>query len=157
MEQAVQYFQDAIDLDSDFALAYVGLAEAIGQLGVYGTLTPQEVNERMGPLLDRALPRADYAFPFCSVCNRIFAFGSWLEADEVRARMRVASTFGGVFRPNCAAVNPAKLARGLADAVERRGASIYEQTSVTGVETGRVHTNFNQTGTATGRRRLYCG
>jgi glycine/D-amino acid oxidase-like deaminating enzyme len=65
----------------------------------------------------------------------------WLEAEEVRTRIRAASTFGGVFRPHFAAVNPAKLARGLADAVERRGASIYEQTSVTGIEPGRIRTS----------------
>jgi glycine/D-amino acid oxidase-like deaminating enzyme len=65
----------------------------------------------------------------------------WLEADEVRAHIRVASTFGATFHPRAAAVHPAKLARGLADAVERRGATIYEQTEVTGIEAGRVRTS----------------
>jgi glycine/D-amino acid oxidase-like deaminating enzyme len=65
----------------------------------------------------------------------------WLEADEVRERIHVASTFGGVLQKHVAAVNPAKLARGLADAVERRGATIYEQTTVKGIEPGRVQTS----------------
>jgi glycine/D-amino acid oxidase-like deaminating enzyme len=65
----------------------------------------------------------------------------WLEPDEVRQRIRVAANCGGVFQKNIAAVNPAKLARGLADAAERRGVTIYEQTTVTGVEPGRVQTS----------------
>jgi glycine/D-amino acid oxidase-like deaminating enzyme len=65
----------------------------------------------------------------------------WLTPDEVRKRIRVASNFGGIFQKHIAAVNPAKLARGLADAVERRGVTIYEQTAVTAVEPGRVQTS----------------
>ena len=65
----------------------------------------------------------------------------WLEPDEVWQHIRVASNFGGVFQKHIAAVNPAKLARGLADAAERRGVAIYEQTTVTGVEPGRVQTS----------------
>lgn len=64
----------------------------------------------------------------------------WLEPAEVREHMRVASCHGGMFAANTARVNPAKLARGVADAAEKRGANIYEQTRVTGVEPGRVHT-----------------
>jgi len=65
----------------------------------------------------------------------------WLDPEEVTARIRVASNFGGTFNANTAAVNPAKLARGVADAAERRGASIYEQTTVLAVEPGRVRTS----------------
>ena len=46
----------------------------------------------------------------------------WLEPEEVTARIRVSSSCGGIFHANTAALNPAKLARGLADAAERRGA-----------------------------------
>ena len=65
----------------------------------------------------------------------------WLEPDELRKHIRVGATAGGTFQKHVAAVNPAKLARGLADAVERRGVKIYEQTTVTGVEPGRVQTS----------------
>jgi len=64
----------------------------------------------------------------------------WLEPAEVREHMRVASCHGGTFHAQAARVNPAKLARGVADAAERRGAEIYEQTRVVRVEPGRVHT-----------------
>jgi glycine/D-amino acid oxidase-like deaminating enzyme len=65
----------------------------------------------------------------------------WLGPDEVAARIRISSNCGGIFNANQAAVNPAKLARGVAAAAERRGASIYEQTTVLAVEPGRVHTS----------------
>ena len=45
-----------------------------------------------------------------------------------------------VFDPNCARVHPAKLVRGLARAVEGRGATIFEQTEVTGWSKGSVRT-----------------
>jgi glycine/D-amino acid oxidase-like deaminating enzyme len=64
----------------------------------------------------------------------------WLEPDELSTHIRIASNYGGTFNTNTAAVNPAKLARGVADAAERHGAAIYEQTAVNSVEPGRVHT-----------------
>ncbi len=65
----------------------------------------------------------------------------WLDPEEVTARIRISSPFGGTFNTNTAAVNPAKLARGVADAAERRGASIYEQTTALAVEPGSVRTS----------------
>jgi glycine/D-amino acid oxidase-like deaminating enzyme len=50
---------------------------------------------------------------------------SW-NADRVHA----AGALGATFDPACASVHPAKLVRGLARALERRGATIYEQTEV---------------------------
>ena len=35
---------------------------------------------------------------------------------------------GATFTPHCAALQPALLARGLAEAVERRGVTLYERT-----------------------------
>jgi glycine/D-amino acid oxidase-like deaminating enzyme len=65
----------------------------------------------------------------------------WLDPEEVSARIRASSNFGGTFNANTAAVNPAKLARGVADAAERRGAAIYEQTTALAIEPGRVLTS----------------
>jgi len=64
----------------------------------------------------------------------------WLEPAEVRERMRVASCHGGMFAAQAARVHPAKLARGVGAAAEKRGAQIYERTRVARVEPGRVHT-----------------
>ncbi len=63
-----------------------------------------------------------------------------LDAESARRRLAATSVVGGTYTPHCAAIHPAKLARGLADAVEARGASIYEQTRASAVEPGVVHT-----------------
>ncbi len=63
-----------------------------------------------------------------------------LDADAARRRLAATSVVGGTYAPHCAAIHPAKLARGLADAVEARGASIYEQTRASAIEPGVVHT-----------------
>jgi glycine/D-amino acid oxidase-like deaminating enzyme len=47
---------------------------------------------------------------------------------------------GGTYSPHCAAIQPALLVRGLAEAVERRGVAIHEDTEVTGLSAGRVQT-----------------
>ncbi len=64
-----------------------------------------------------------------------FGEGDWREIDaaEVTARVRVQGARGGVFTPHCARVQPAKLAVGLAAAVERAGVEIYEDTPVTAI------------------------
>lgn len=80
-------------------------------------------------------------------CARLRAFaeaeGAWrgadvqlLSAEESRKRVQVEGTLGGVWHPHCARVHPAKLARGLASAVERAGVAIYEETTVTAIEPG---------------------
>ncbi len=51
-----------------------------------------------------------------------------LDAEAARARLNAAGTLGGMYTPDCAAIHPAKLARGLAAVVKARGVAIYEQT-----------------------------
>src|SRR5262249_24720420 len=54
----------------------------------------------------------------------------FLEADELRARIRLGDALAAVYTPHCARVQPAKLAVGLAGVVERMGVEIYERTPV---------------------------
>jgi glycine/D-amino acid oxidase-like deaminating enzyme len=63
-----------------------------------------------------------------------------LDADQARSRLAATDVLGGTYTRHCAAVQPAKLVRGLAAAVERRGARVFEQTAVTGIEPRRVST-----------------
>ena len=60
-------------------------------------------------------------------------------ADAGR-RVGVPGLLGAVFSPHCAAVDPARLVRGLAGAVERGGARIYESTPATRIRRGGVDT-----------------
>ncbi|MEZ5343160.1 MAG: FAD-dependent oxidoreductase [Acidimicrobiales bacterium] len=64
----------------------------------------------------------------------------WLNADEASAKCGASNVLGGLFVPSTAVLHPAKLVRSLAQIVERRGATIYEQTRVTEAEPGRVTT-----------------
>ncbi|MFL5817326.1 MAG: NAD(P)/FAD-dependent oxidoreductase [Conexibacter sp.] len=62
--------------------------------------------------------------------------GLELDAAGVAERVRVAGAQMGVWSPHCARVQPAKLARGLATAVERLGVPIYEGTAVREIAPG---------------------
>jgi glycine/D-amino acid oxidase-like deaminating enzyme len=64
----------------------------------------------------------------------------WLDAEECASRVRTSRNLGGLFLPHCAAMHPARLARGLADAVERRGVAIYERSPALALEPRSVVT-----------------
>lgn len=56
MEQAVSFFQDAINKDPSFAPAYLGLANAYGALGmVYSGVSPRETRPKAMSALQKAL------------------------------------------------------------------------------------------------------
>ena len=66
---------------------------------------------------------------------------TWLTADELSQRVSVAGALGATYTPHAARVQPAKLVRGLAAAVERLGVPIYEQTRVREIAPGRAVTD----------------
>jgi glycine/D-amino acid oxidase-like deaminating enzyme len=66
--------------------------------------------------------------------------GEILDADQATARVRVHGLRGARFTPHCARVQPAKLAHGLAAAVERQGATIHERTRAEALEPHTVRT-----------------
>ena len=61
-----------------------------------------------------------------------------LEPAELAQRVRVRGARAASFTPHCGRVDPARLARGLAVACERRGVVIYEGTEAETIEPGRV-------------------
>jgi len=61
----------------------------------------------------------------------------WLDGDEARSHLGADGVLGATYTPHCAALQPALLARGLAEAVERRGVDVFEHSPVTAVEPGR--------------------
>lgn len=62
-------------------------------------------------------------------------------ADEARRLVNATNVRVGMFLAASAAIDPAKLVRGLADVVERSGATIYEQTTVSAIDDGAVRTD----------------
>jgi glycine/D-amino acid oxidase-like deaminating enzyme len=65
---------------------------------------------------------------------------SLVDAAEARARIRIRNAMGALVLHGVARVQPAKLVRGLAEAVERLGVAIHEGTEVTAIAPRRVHT-----------------
>jgi glycine/D-amino acid oxidase-like deaminating enzyme len=55
---------------------------------------------------------------------------TWLEASAAADRLAVKGLCGATFNPHCARIHPFRLALGLAQAVENKGARIYERTAV---------------------------
>jgi glycine/D-amino acid oxidase-like deaminating enzyme len=76
--------------------------------------------------------------------ERSYGFGEedvrLLSAAEASELVGATSVLGGTFTPHCAAIQPALLARGLAEAVERLGVTLHEGTAVTAIHDGMVTT-----------------
>jgi glycine/D-amino acid oxidase-like deaminating enzyme len=71
-----------------------------------------------------------------------------LTAAEAQEISGMSSVLGAVFTPHCAAIHPARLARGLAEVLRARGVRIYEKTEVQRLRQGQLVT---ATGTVTAR------
>jgi glycine/D-amino acid oxidase-like deaminating enzyme len=63
-----------------------------------------------------------------------------LTPDEAGAMVGADGVLGGTYTPHCAAIHPARLVRGLAEVVRRRGVSVFESTPVTDISPGRLRT-----------------
>jgi glycine/D-amino acid oxidase-like deaminating enzyme len=76
---------------------------------------------------------------------REWGFGSdhmrLLSREKVVDRVHMSKALGATFTPHCAALQPAKLVRGLADAVRAAGVRIYESTQVQGIRPRRLDTD----------------
>ena len=83
---------------------------------------------------------------------RSYGFGEddlrLLSAAEASEIARATGVTGGTFTPHCAAIHPARLVRGLADAVRRRGVRVFERTLVREIRPGALVT---AAGTVTAR------
>ncbi|MGA0539322.1 NAD(P)/FAD-dependent oxidoreductase [Neotabrizicola sp. VNH66] len=76
-----------------------------------------------------------------------------ISAEELAGRIRIPGARGALVVTNVARIQPAKLVRGLAAAVERAGVRIAEGTTVTALSPGRVTTDR---GTVTAKAVLRC-
>lgn len=120
---AVRAFQRELNATVDEVLA-VCTREGIDAEAVKGGSLLVARNEAQRRRIAKYVAHAD-AWPEEGVVE--------LTAAEARARVNVADTRGGLWQPHCARIHPAKLAVGLADAVRRRGVTIYENTRVTDI------------------------
>jgi glycine/D-amino acid oxidase-like deaminating enzyme len=77
---------------------------------------------------------------------REFGFGEedlqLLTAAEAASMAAATEVVGGTYTPHCAAIHPARLARGLAEVVRQAGMSLYEGTEVLEIRPGRLVTRL---------------
>ena len=72
-----------------------------------------------------------------------------LTAAETAEQVTAEGVVGATFTPHCAAIHPARLARGLAEAVRRRGVRVFEGTPVTEIAPGRLRPPGARSGRST--------
>ena len=63
-----------------------------------------------------------------------------LSPEEAGERLRATRTLGATYTPDCAAIHPGRLVRGLAAVVTRRGVALHERTPALSIEPGVVRT-----------------
>jgi glycine/D-amino acid oxidase-like deaminating enzyme len=95
-------------------------------------------------VLARSWPQLDRARAEVAEAREFGIDLGLLDAGAAQHRLNASSVLGGTFTPDCAAIHPGKLVRGLADVVERRGAAIYEATRATRIT---PHTVTTEAGT----------
>ncbi|MGH8484407.1 MAG: NAD(P)/FAD-dependent oxidoreductase, partial [Pseudomonas sp.] len=64
----------------------------------------------------------------------------WLSPEQLATQLRISKPYGAIYNPNVATIQPAKLVRGLARAVERLGVRLYENSPVLDWQAGEVRT-----------------
>ncbi len=68
----------------------------------------------------------------------------FLNPEEFESKYKITNQLGAVFTPHCARVQPAKLVKGLAEELVRRGVQIFENTPVTEILERKVKTANNE-------------
>jgi glycine/D-amino acid oxidase-like deaminating enzyme len=128
----------------DAAIAqYLAMRESVGEVARVAAAEDIEADiarggtvvlARSAVQLDRAREEADESAEFGLDV-------SLLDEKSARARLTATDVQGATYTPHCAALQPAKLVRGLARVVQSRGGALYEGTAVTGVEPHVVRTD----------------
>ncbi|KAF1052275.1 MAG: Gamma-glutamylputrescine oxidoreductase [Stenotrophomonas maltophilia] len=68
----------------------------------------------------------------------------WMSTSELGEQLRIPSALGAIYTPHCATINPAKLVRGLARAVEAKGVQLFEKSRVTHWQPGLLRTEHGE-------------
>ncbi|MEH6591286.1 MAG: FAD-binding oxidoreductase [Halioglobus sp.] len=73
----------------------------------------------------------------------------WMDPAELKSRLNVRNPQGGIYTPHVARIQPARLVRGLTDALVKKGVKIFEQTRVLEITDGALLTNHGRVKAAT--------
>jgi glycine/D-amino acid oxidase-like deaminating enzyme len=108
---------------------YAALADAVDEVGRAGI----DCHYAKGGTISLARTPAQL--------RRIQDAPGFVGAEEARAICGASHVLGGVYSPDCAALHPARLVRGLADEVERLGVTVHEGTRVRRLSRGSLVTD----------------
>jgi len=119
---------------------YLALYEAIDEVGRVTVAEGIEANYVKSGCLRIArgphqLPAIHGAYAAYEALGLADHYAVW-DAGRLAQHVRVQTSLAALHTAECATVHPGRLVRGLARAVERRGATIYEQTEVTAFHAG---------------------
>lgn len=119
------------------------MRESVGEVGRVATLEGVDCSYARGGTITLArsapqLVRARAEVADAEVWGRSDL--SLLSARDATAILDATRTVGATYTEDCAAIQPARLVHGLAEACERQGVTIFEQTPALSVATGRVVT-----------------
>lgn len=122
---------------------HAALRESVDEVGRVATAEGIDCGFHKGGLLVVARNQAQASRAHVLVQDSaIWGTGTtWLDASAAADRLAVQGLSGATFNPNCARIHPYRLARGLASAVESKGATIHEDTLVTRLGAGWVVTD----------------
>ncbi len=114
---------------------YQAISDAVDEIGRVATDEALDIDWRRGGELNVA--RGPHESPLLEAeLEELAKFGfgdrhRLLDEAELAGHLRIDRATGALYSPDAAVIHPGKLARGLANVVERMGATIHEQTEVT--------------------------
>ncbi len=134
----------AAEAGRDAAIAhYAAMRESVAEVGRVATADGIDADFALGGTV--VVARSDAQLERARVeAQEAAEFGldiRLLDAEAARARLDATGVLGATFTPDCAALQPAKLVRGLARAVEARGATVAERTHALAIEPHLVRTD----------------
>jgi glycine/D-amino acid oxidase-like deaminating enzyme len=115
------------------AAMHTALADAVDEVGRAAAAENIDCHYAKGGTISLARSPAQF--------RRARNSPGFLPAAEAKAICGATDVLGGVYSPHCAALHPARLVRGLASAVERRGVTVHEGTRVLALDRGSVVTD----------------
>ncbi|HEU5259410.1 MAG TPA: protein kinase [Vicinamibacterales bacterium] len=88
LRRCVAFFEAALSVDPQYALAYAGLADAYVTLGIYGALPPEDVRSKVRSAADAALSLSDEMPELLTALGCLCAVyeWDWTEAEDLFRR-----------------------------------------------------------------------
>ena len=116
------------------------ITKSIDEIGQIAKLNNWQIDYAKGGALVFARSNAQLS----RISKEIDEEHQLLNKSQTTELLNIPSALGSVFTPHCAALNPFKLVRALADHLEKLGVMIYEQSSVSEIRDKQVEVNgFN--------------